>query len=60
MPTEGLVDSLVADLKPVTGPRFWRDVGLLALLAVIELAVYVAIGHMRPDIGAAMAEPSWW
>ena len=60
MRTEGLVDSLVADLKPVTGPRFWRDVGLLALLAVVELAVYIGIGHLRPDISAAMAEPSWW
>ena len=60
MQTEGLVESLIANLVPVSRPRFWRDVGLLVLLAVAELAVYIGIGHLRPDIGAAMAEPSWW
>ena len=60
MRTDGLLDHLVADLKPVSRPQVWRDVGLLGLLAVAELAVYIGIGQLRPDIDTAMAQPIWW
>lgn len=60
MRTDELFDTLVADLSPVSRPSFWRNVGLLVLLATAELAVYIGIGHLRPDLPTAMAEPSWW
>ena len=60
MQSDSLVDRLVAGLTPVGRPRVWRDIALLVLLAVVELGIYIGIGHMRPDIDAAMAQPIWW
>jgi hypothetical protein len=60
MTTESLIERLSQDLQPVR-PRSWkRDAGILVVLGLIELAIFFAMGFMRPNMPMAMTEPSFW
>ena len=60
MQTESLVDRLTRDLRPVKRRSIAREVLLLFLLAVVELAAFLGMGFMRPDMPVAMEAPSFW
>jgi hypothetical protein len=60
MPNDSLVDRMVSELKPVRRRTLRRDALLLLLLGATELAVVLGIGLMRPDMPAAMDQPSFW
>jgi hypothetical protein len=60
MRTESLVDRLSRDLRPVKRRSIAREVLLLFLLAVVEVAAFIGMGFMRPDMPVAMAAPSFW
>ena len=54
------IDALVADLAPVRPRRVWRDVALVVLLALAELALVLTMARPRPDMVAAMHGPMFW
>ncbi len=60
MPTEQLVNRLVDDLKPVRRRSAARDWAVLAIVGAAELAVFLGLGFMRPDMPMAMEQPSFW
>ena len=60
MSSDALIDSLVDDLRPVPRPNVGRLIAILAGLATIELVGFLALGNMRPDIGAAVARTAFW
>ena len=60
MPTDRLVNRLVADLKPVRRRSAAGDAALLALAGAAELALFLGLGFMRPDMPMAMGQPSFW
>lgn len=60
MPTEQLIDNLIGELTPVRPRKAWKDGAVIAALCVAEVAAYVGMGHVRPDMPAAMHEPSMW
>jgi hypothetical protein len=60
MRTESLVDRLSRDLRPVRRRSIAREVLLLFLLAVVEVAAFLGMGFMRPDMPVAMEAPSFW
>jgi len=60
MPSDPFVDRLVADLKPVRRRSAAGDAALLALAGAAELALFLSLGFMRPDMPAAMEQPSFW
>jgi hypothetical protein len=60
MRTESLVDRLSQDLRPVRRRNIAREALLLLLLGVVEVAAFLGMGFMRPDMPAAMAAPSFW
>jgi hypothetical protein len=60
MLTESLVDRLTKDLRPVRRRSIMREALLLLLLAVVEIAAFVGMGFMRPDMPMAMEAPSFW
>jgi hypothetical protein len=60
MRTDSLVDRLSQDLRPVRRRSIVREALLLLLLAAIEVAAFLAMGFMRPDMHAAMEAPSFW
>ena len=60
MLTESLVDRLTKDLRPVQRRSIMREALLLLLLAVVEIAAFVGMGFMRPDMPMAMEAPSFW
>ena len=60
MRTEALVERLGRDLRPVRPRSVLREAGLLLLLGVVEIAAFLSIGFMRPDISKAMEVPSFW
>lgn len=55
-----LVDHLVSDLKPVRSRRVGRDVLILLSIFVVEFALFLSLGAMRPDMSMAMKLPSFW
>jgi hypothetical protein len=57
---EELVNRLAGELEPVSRWRAGRELLWLALLAAIELALFIAAGSMRGDMGTAMDHPSFW
>ncbi|MGC1305453.1 MAG: NrsF family protein, partial [Caulobacteraceae bacterium] len=58
---DDLLDSLVADLKPVRRRTAWGDALPITLLCAAELALFLAMGSMRPDFFAALQRPAlWW
>src|ERR1043166_6965692 len=60
MRTDSLVNRLSQGLRPVRPRSIRREVLLLLLLAVVEVAVFLGGGFMRPDMPVAMAPPSFW
>jgi hypothetical protein len=60
MRTESLVDRLSQDIRPVRRRSIAREALLLLFLAGIEIAAFLGMGFMRPDIPVAMEAPSFW
>ena len=60
MRTEFLLDRLSRDLRPVRRRNIVREAVLLLLLAVVEVAAFLGMGFMRPDMTVAMEAPSFW
>lgn len=60
MSNDALIDKLVGDLRPVPRPRFGPQIVVLLALAAVELAGFLALGTMRPDIGAAIGRAAFW
>ena len=60
MRTESLVDRLSKDLRPVRRRSMAREALLLLLLAAVEIAAFLGMGFMRPDMPVAMEAPSFW
>jgi hypothetical protein len=59
MQTESLVDRLSQDLRPVRPRSIVREALLLLLLAVVQVAAFLGMGFMRPDMPVAMEAPSF-
>ncbi len=60
MRTESLLDRLSRDLRPVRRRSVAQEATLLLLLAAVEVAAFLGMGFMRPDITVAMQAPSFW
>jgi hypothetical protein len=60
MRTDQFIDRLVHQLKPVRRRTALGDAPILAPLAVLELALFLGVGMMRPDMPMAMEQPSFW
>ena len=60
MSPDQLVNRLVADLKPVRRRNAATEAVLLALAGAAELALFLGLGFMRPDMPMAMEQPSFW
>jgi hypothetical protein len=60
MRTESLVDRLSQDLRPVRRRSLMREALLLLFLGAVELASFLGMGFMRPDMPVAMEAPSFW
>jgi hypothetical protein len=60
MANDPLIDRLARDLKPVRRRSAGRDAALLGLLCLVELALFLGLGAMRPDMPTAMEQPSFW
>ena len=60
MPSDHLVNRLVDDLKPVRRRSAAGDAALLALAGAAELALFLSLGFMRPDMPTAIGRPSFW
>lgn len=60
MANDPLIDRLTRDLKPVRRRTAGRDAALLGLLFLAELALFLGMGAIRPDMPAAMEQPSFW
>ncbi len=57
---DAMLDALVAELKPVAPRRPARDWAAFALLAVAEVAAYLTMRGMRPDMPEAMSHMAFW
>jgi hypothetical protein len=60
MQTDSLVDRLSQDLRPVRPRSIKWEVLLLLLLGAVEVAAFLGMGFMRPDMPVAMEAPSFW
>lgn len=60
MRTESLIDRLSESLRPVRRRSIVREALLLLLLAVVEIAAFLGMGFVRPDMPMAMEAPSFW
>lgn len=60
MQTETLIDTLVADLGPVRPRSQTREAMLLGGLVLVEVALFIWLGNMRPDMPLAVATPAFW
>jgi hypothetical protein len=60
MRTELLVDSLSRGLRPVRPRNVRREALLLLVLGAVEVAAFVGMGFVRPDMPVAMETPSFW
>ena len=60
MSNDALIDKLVGDLRPVPRPNIRPRIVILLSLAALELAGFLALGTMRPDIGAAIGRAAFW
>ncbi len=60
MPSDRLIRQLVRELKPVRRRRVGLEVLALASLFLVELALFLAFGAMRPDMPMAMHAASFW
>jgi hypothetical protein len=60
MRTESLIERLSKDLRPVRPRSLIRDATVLLILGVVEIAVFLGMGFMRPDMSVAAEAPSFW
>lgn len=60
MRTDSLLDRLSQDLHPVRRRSIRRDALVLLVLGIVELAAFLGMGFMRPDMPVAMQAPSFW
>jgi hypothetical protein len=60
MRTDSLVDRLSQDLRPVRPRSIRREAWLLLLLGAVEVAAFLGMGFLRPDMPVAMEAPSFW
>lgn len=60
MRTDLLIDRLSQTLQPVRPRSIKREALLLLVLGAIEVAAFVGMGFMRPDMPTAMEHPSFW
>lgn len=60
MSNDSLIDRLVSDLKPVRQRTLRRDALFLGAMCLLELALFLAMGMMRPDMPLAMHHMSFW
>src|ERR1700739_4820597 len=60
MRTDSLVDRHTQDLQPVRPRSIKREALLLLLLAVVEVAAFLGMDFMRPDMPVAVEAPSFW
>lgn len=60
MAIDRLVDRLARDLKPVRPRTGLRDGLAIGAVCVVELAVFLWLGAMRPDMPVAMEHLSFW
>ncbi len=60
LPHQLLIDRLAANLKPVRPRTNTRDGLLVGGLCILELALFLLLGAMRPDMPVAMRHPSFW
>jgi hypothetical protein len=60
MRTDSLVDRLSQDLRPVRLRSIKREALLLLVLGTVEVAAFLGMGFMRPDMPVAMEAPSFW
>ena len=60
MRTEALVNRLSQGLRPVRRRSVAREALLLLLLGVLEVAAFLGMGFMRPDMPVAVEAPSFW
>ena len=60
MAIDPLVDRLASGLKPVRRRSVAQDALVLGVLCAAELALFFGLGAMRPDMPAAMGQPSFW
>ena len=60
MRTDSLVERLSQDLRPVRRRSIAREALLLLLLGVLEVAAFLGMGFMRPDMPVAVEAPSFW
>ncbi|TXC72221.1 DUF1109 domain-containing protein [Sphingomonas ginsenosidivorax] len=55
------LDELASSLTPVRRRSVRRETGMLVGLGALELALFLGIGAMRPDMGQAIGLPfMWW
>ena len=57
MSNESLILDLSANLVPVRRRRMLREAGLVLALGAAELALFLGLGIMRPDMGHMPASP---
>ena len=55
-----LIDTLVADLRPVRPRRPWLEAAALAGLAALQFALFTAMFGVRPDFMPAMHNTAFW
>ena len=60
MRTDSLVDRLSQDLRPVRRRSIEREALLLLAPWRVEVAAFLGMGFMRPDMPMAMEAPSFW
>lgn len=60
MRTDSLLDRLSQDLHPVRRRSIRRDALVLLVLGIVEVAAFLGMGFMRPDMPVAMQAPSFW
>lgn len=57
MSSESLIAALSSDLAPVRRRSMVREGGLVLALGAVELALFLGLGVMRPDIGHMAGSP---
>lgn len=55
-----LIEALVADLAAVNPRRWLREAAVLAALVGLEVALFLGLQGVRPDLHLAMATPVFW
>lgn len=54
MSSDALIRRLSADLAPVRRRSAWRDAAIVIAACMVEIALFRALGLMRPDMGQAI------